>query len=82
MNIDQRCYGYEPAASQLKALREEVGRYQLARKAEADSSDTRGKLLAEALPLLEEAHSDARDGFHRGHLATVILRIKNELKEG
>lgn len=24
MNIDERCYGYEPAASQLGALRQEV----------------------------------------------------------
>lgn len=37
------------------------------------------KLLADALPLLVEAHSEAREGFQRGHLAVVIMWTKNYL---
>jgi hypothetical protein len=36
--------------------------------------------LREALPLLEEAHSEAREGFRRGHLAVVILRTRRALR--
>ena len=37
------------------------------------------EVLAQALPLLEEAHAEAREGFQRGHQAVVIGRVKQVL---